>query len=131
MSTPLWGVVANYDGDNSLRAGAKCWVARNTCDTDRQNVWARSRGGRWIEKYVANWRLNDFRAKWLPPVAHTHRPEWYSEDRAEAETFARRLDRSAQEARARRNVCDISRMAGCMDEHGRRASPSPSPETPK
>jgi hypothetical protein len=117
--TARYGVVANYDGDSVAREGAKCWIAANYCDTPRQNVWVRSRGGRWVEKYVAMHRLHSFRAAWLPPaMLHT----WTSDDRKEAEQLALRLDRAAQDERARRNMRDIERMAGLMDENGKRGA---------
>lgn len=117
--TARYGVVANYDGDSVVREGSKCWVAANYCDTPRQNVRVRSRGGRWVEKYVAMHKLRNFRAAWLPP---TMRHTWTSDDRKAAEQLALRLDRAAQDERARRNMRDIERMAGLMDENGKRGA---------
>jgi hypothetical protein len=47
---------------------------------------------------------------------------WTSDDRKEAEQLALRLDRAAQDERARRNMRDIERMAGLMDENGKRGA---------
>lgn len=113
-----WGVVANYDGDKVVAEGARCWMAANYCDTESQNVWARSRGGRWIEKYVAIQKLHNFRVKWLVQAGQ----KWASQDKKEAETYAWRLDQAAQAERARRNMREVERMAGLMDENGRRST---------
>jgi hypothetical protein len=119
----VFGIVANVqEGTDSVRSGALGWVCRNPQDG---NVLLRvcSRGGRWIETYFAVWKLTNFRAKWLPPAPPTVRfrsEEEYS-SRAGAEEAARLLDAAARRERARRNMCEIERMAGRMDTHGKRA----------
>lgn len=121
MSTgaDTWGIAANYDGDAVVRPGARCWLGWNQ-GGDRRIVWVRSRGGRWIEKVVAAWRLSDHRAKWLPPCPRPYRVEMAFATAAEAAELAAKLDKAARDERARRNMRDIERMAGLMDEHGRR-----------
>lgn len=115
-----FGIACNVRvGTSYVRPGSLCWVCRNTQDGNVR-VRVHSRGGRWIVTHFAEWKLDTFRAKWLPATTARWRDELGYLTREAAEADARRLDASAREERARRNVCDIERMAGRMDEHGRR-----------
>jgi hypothetical protein len=63
--------------------------------------------------------LHNARAKWLhAPIGNVAE----FADRAAAEEAARHLDALAQAERARRNLRQVERMAGLMDECGRRNS---------
>lgn len=114
-----FGIACNVsDGTPAVRKGSLCWVCRSR--TNNVRVMVRSRGGRWITTHFALWKLENFRAKWLPPVSSIWRNELDYPSREAAEADALRIDASARDERARRNVRDIERMAGFMDEHGRR-----------
>lgn len=116
-----FGIVCNLSaGTSSVRPGALCWVCQNP-QAGNIRVRVRSRGGRWITTFYADWKLDNFRAKGLPPATAHRRTEQVYPTKEAAEADARRMDAAAREERARRNVCDIERMAGQMDEHGRRA----------
>jgi hypothetical protein len=72
-----------------------------------------------ITRWVGIWKLKNFRAKWLIPTQH-ERDEMEYPTKEEAEQDARRLDLKARIERMRRNKCEIERLAGVMDEKGRR-----------
>lgn len=117
-----FGIAANVaDGTKHIRPGALCWVCSPSSPPERSVcVNVRSRSGRWIGIFLDVWKLENFRAKWLvPPKGKKYHELRYSMREAAEET-ARYFDRFAGEERARRNVCNIERMAGLMDEHGRR-----------
>lgn len=120
MTPDHFGIVANLKaGSKHVRPGALCWVCRNPQDGNIR-VRVLSRGGRWITCFVAGWKLGDFRAKWLPPAKAKFRDELDYLTKSAAAADAARFDADARGERMRRNVCEIERMAGQMDEHGRR-----------
>lgn len=123
MTGDCFGIVCNLrEGTPAVAPGALCWVCRSAQDPQGNvQVRVRSRGGRWIVTFFAEWKLDNFRAKWLPPTTTRRRDALGYLTRDAAEEDALRLDRSAREERSRRNVCDIERKAGLMDAHGRRA----------
>ncbi|PWC54370.1 hypothetical protein TSA6c_00445 [Azospirillum sp. TSA6c] len=47
-----WGVVANYDGDSYVSAGALCWLASVNGSAERYEFVVQSRGGRLIRRYM-------------------------------------------------------------------------------
>lgn len=110
------GIVANFSGDSSIRPGAKCWICRGS-DADRIRVWVLSRSGRRICKFVPTWRLSNFRIK--PVFVLSNGLETW-EDAERAKDAALGWDKAAREERARRNVCEIERMSGQMDQFGKR-----------
>lgn len=116
----LYGIACNHMGDSVVAPGALCWLTCIYGGGEQATVRVRSRGGRWVRRDLAVWKLSNFRAKHLPPVDVKFRDERSWTDRAEAEQEARRLDGIAQAERARRNMREIERMAGLMDEHGKR-----------
>ena len=68
-------VACNYtEGISSVPTGALAYVllANAGGGHDRLFVLARSRGGRWIEKWEDVRRLTNFRAKTLPPEHPLH-----------------------------------------------------------
>lgn len=63
-------VACNVTDDSSaISAGSKAYVVLSNPGGghDRLKILARSRGGRWIEKWESIHRLTDFRAVTLPP----------------------------------------------------------------
>lgn len=118
--TEKFGVVANHYGDKAIREGTKCWICHSS---NLDHVWFRavSRSGRWVCRAVATWKLSNFRVKpRVTALSDVRLDVWLWEDRKEAEQWAQNWDKAAREERARRNACEIERMAGLMDEHGRR-----------
>jgi hypothetical protein len=108
-----YGVVANFSvSDHCVNHGAKAWVLRNPQD-GRLYVRVLSRGGRRINRFVALWRMENFRAKWLSNDAKLalHCQE-YVGTLDQAQDMAHHLDIQAREERAKRNVRNIKRMAG-------------------
>jgi len=114
----VYGIVANHSGDAVVSPGALCWLCGVYGGQDQVSVRVRSRGGRWVRRDMATWKLSNYRSKWLPPVDRKWRDESSWTDRGEAATVARRLDTAAQAERARRNMREVERMAGLLDENG-------------
>lgn len=66
----VWGIVANHrDGDGICRPSAQCWIMWTNPGGgfDRNMMVVRSRGGRWIRKWMRADRLENWRVKWVPP----------------------------------------------------------------
>lgn len=63
-------IACNYrEGTNIASPGALayvCWTNPGS-GNDRIPILARSRGGRWIHKWEAMWRLANFRFRQIPP----------------------------------------------------------------
>lgn len=118
----FYGIVANLVApEKHIRAGAKCWLCRYPAlAEDSLQVRVISKGGRWIQTHLAKWKLENFRAKWLPPSTKNRRSELICVVKEEAERRAQIVDEQARSERARRNLCEIERRAGMMDECGRR-----------
>ena len=118
----FYGIVANLiAAEKHIRAGAKCWLCRNAAsDEDNLQVRVISKGGRWISTHLAKWKRENFRAKLLPATKVRFREEESYNTKEVAEQHARIIDQRAREERARRNLCEIERLAGMMDECGRR-----------
>ena len=115
-----FGIVANHPGDAVVAPGALCWLCRSWGGgEDSACVRVRSRGGRWVQRHPALWKLQDIRVKWLPPTRE-NRGERVFLNRAEAAAEAHHLDAAAQQERARRNMREIERRAGLLDENGKR-----------
>lgn len=84
-----WGVVANYDGDSYVSAGALCWLASVNGGAERYEFVVQSRGGRLIRRYMERDRLSNWRAKFVPPHLRGGKNRVISEpDRAGAEKAA-------------------------------------------
>jgi hypothetical protein len=79
------GALAGSDGRN--QAGAQCWYSWTTGGADgRANMVCRSRGGRWIETWVAYKKTARWRVKFLPPPLRDHNiMKFASRDEAQAE----------------------------------------------
>ena len=63
-------IACNYaEGISPVSAGSLCYVldANRGGGGDRVRLLARSRGGRWIEKWETRKRLTNFRMKTVPP----------------------------------------------------------------
>lgn len=117
MSGDTWAMVANYDGDSAIAPGSKCWVGWRYGSVNRIECVVRSRGGHLIRKHLPIHMMHNVRAKWMH--AKIDGVETF-DTRQAAEDAARRIDTLAQDERARRNMRQIERMAGLMDERGRR-----------
>lgn len=120
--TEQYGIIANLSAEEKhIRAGAKCWICKNPNSSERSLcVKVVAKGGRWIQAHLAKWKLENFRARWLPPSQEKYRSELSYPTKEEAEQHARIIDQQAREERARRNLRKIERLAGMMDEYGRR-----------
>lgn len=118
----FYGIVANLiAAEKHIRAGAKCWICQDPGTAEHSlQVRVISKGGRWIYTHLAKWKLENFRAKWLPPSSEKYRSELSYPAKEKAEQHARIVDQQAREERARRNLRKIERLAGMMDECGRR-----------
>ncbi len=68
-----YGIVANYDGDQYVTKGTKCYITfMNSGNAqERVQVWCHSRGGRGISRFVDTRRLSNFRAAWIPEHVRT------------------------------------------------------------
>lgn len=65
-----WGIVANHrEGDKICRPTAQCWIMWTNPGGgfDRNMMVVRSRGGRWVKKWMRADRLTNWRIKWVPP----------------------------------------------------------------
>ena len=85
-------VQCNYrEATNIAAEGARCYLVRPNPGggDDRIVILARSRSGRWIEKWEDIRRLRDFRVKTLPPEHPLHGDERLWD--YEPEAMARRL----------------------------------------
>jgi hypothetical protein len=71
-------IACNYaDPTKVASAGALAYVIPQFGGNlpERVRLLVRSRGGRWVEKWEAMWRLDNFRLKTLPP----EHPRWGDE----------------------------------------------------
>ena len=68
MTDDLRVLTCNYRGGTSVHAaGAKAYVLRvNGGDPDRPVLLARSRSGRWVQRYEDRRRLHNFRVTTVP-----------------------------------------------------------------
>lgn len=65
-----WGIIANHrNGDNAIPPGAQCWlfISNPGSGYETNQMYCRSRGSRWICKWVKADRLENWRVKWVPP----------------------------------------------------------------
>lgn len=71
-------IACNYATDVSECAkGALCYIIDPGSGMGSERIWlfVRSRGGRWISKWEASWRLNNFRVKTIPPQNPLYKEE--------------------------------------------------------
>ena len=64
--TDAFGIVCNYEGDSAISSGAKCWLRFTNGMVERYEFRVRSRGGRWITKYLNLSRVSNWRVAWVP-----------------------------------------------------------------
>lgn len=71
MSEDLYAIACNYlEGTNVASEGAKAYVCLHYLGgnlPERVTIVARSRGGRWVEKWENTRRLGDYRVVTIPP----------------------------------------------------------------
>ena len=100
----LWGIVANNSvgekniaGDhlNGNKRGGQCWLvwSNNGNGMDRNNMLCRSRGGRWIEKWINVRRLDNVRVKWIPPELRGRVQEHRTKEDAQIQATSLELGR--------------------------------------
>lgn len=88
---PKTVIVCNYREATKVAArGAKAYVSLTNVGNgfDRIYVVVRSRGGRWIRKWEAMYRLGNFRIKSLPPENPQYELEFIEHEHDAAATLS-------------------------------------------
>lgn len=80
MTDDIRAIVCNYtESTKIVKAGSKAYVVHAYLGgnlPERVLVIARSRGGRWVEKWESLRRLGNFRLKTLPPEHPRREHHW-------------------------------------------------------
>ena len=73
MKTDKFGIAANVKKDHIFRIDAKVWIIMIPGDPASVLTIGKSKGGRYIQKWIQTRNLNNFRVKWVPEHL---RPTW-------------------------------------------------------
>ena len=69
IGADVWAVLCNYRDDTKHAAeGARAYLVWTTGGMryEHQQIYVRSRGGRWVTMWEASYRLTNFRPKCIP-----------------------------------------------------------------
>ena len=61
-----WAIAATYEGDAQTFAGTPCWYIKPATVLHRVLIGVQTRKGRWVEKWVHEDTLTEFRVEELP-----------------------------------------------------------------
>lgn len=85
-----WAIQATYEGDPTTFRGTPCWLIRRPTILHRCLIGVETRKGRWVEKWVHEDTLTEFRPAEVPEPENT--------DHARALPFERYATKGQAEA---------------------------------